>query len=116
MTAAAASGRRVPSSTSRPRSDAVSAGAFAGGAPGVPGAGGRARGRNFCVKVIVTGTGLPPYRPGSKRKPRAAAITASSNGGAGGVTSSVFVTAPVPSIISLTVTETGASIGGAAAG
>ena len=43
-------------------------------------------------------------------------MTASSNGGAGGVSRSTFVTAPVVSTSSLTVTETGSLIGGAAAG
>jgi hypothetical protein len=68
------------------------------------------------VKLISTGTGLPPKRPGSKRNARAAAITASSNGGAGGVTRSTFVTAPVVSMRSLTVTDTGSLMGGASGG
>ena len=39
---------------------------------------GPAGGTNVCVNVISTGTGLPPKRPGAKRKACAAAITASS--------------------------------------
>jgi len=102
----------VPSSISRPRSTEVSGGpASAGGAGG--GGGG---GRNVCVKVIATGTGAPPKRPGAKRNARAAAMTASSNGGCGGVTRSALCTAPVTSTSSLTVTMTGPGGAGAPAG
>ena len=50
-----------------------------------PGEAGGDGGRNVCVNVISTGTGLPPYVAGSNWNALAAAITASSNTGCGGV-------------------------------
>ncbi len=104
---------RVPSSTSLPRSTDV----FAGPVSADPAcAGGGAAGKNVCVNVIATVTGLPPNVPGWNLNCCAAAVTASSNGGCGGVTRSTLMTAPVGSTRSFTVTATGTVIAGAPSG
>jgi hypothetical protein len=68
------------------------------------------------VKVISTGTGAPPKRAGANRKPCAAATTAASKGAWEGVRTSTFVTVPITSTSSLTVTTTREVIGGAPGG
>ncbi len=73
-TVALVTGKRVPSSTSRPSSTLVRAGPESGGGGG----GGGGAGTNVCVNVIDTGTGLPPNVAGWNVNSFAAATTASS--------------------------------------